>query len=283
MPQPIAVVIPSAPRSPWLSGAIDAVLAEDAAAVFVVSEQPPADLAWEGSSSAGGWIEVRPGGGFGERANRGIAAARDEGFERILLLNDDTVILKGAVSALSAALDPPTVKIAGAVLQEWHEKAVQLSGIEVFKKSARIRVQRDDPGTSVWPRQAVSGAAMMMDVATWSDLDGFCEDFTFYFEDIDLCHRVRESGAEVVICGGARVRHHKGGTRDHRSSEAAWHITRSQIVFAKRLGGSSLAQGGRVLSAAALGVSWAVRKLGLAGLPAGARGALSGLLWSPPS
>jgi len=266
-----------------LSGAIDAVLAEDAAAVFVVSEQPPADLAWEGSASSGGWIEVRPGGGFGERVNRGISAARDEGFERILLLNDDTVVLKGALSALSAALDRPQVKIAGGVLQEWNEDAVQLSGIEVFEQSARIRVQRDDPGRSVLPRQAVSGAAMMLDVVTWSELDGFCEDFTFYFEDIDLCHRARESGAEVVICGEARVRHHKGGTRDHRSREAAWHITRSQVVFAKRLGGSSLAQGGRVLSAAILGMSWALRQLGLAGLPAGARGALSGLLWSPRS
>ena len=283
MLKPVAVVIPAAPRSPWLSGAIEAVLDEDAAAVFVVSEQPPADLAWEGSFSAGGWIEVSPDGGFGERANRGISAARDEGFERVLLLNDDTVVLKGALSALSAALDASQVKIVGGVLQEWQEDTVQLSGIEVFEQSARIRVQRDDPGRSVVARQAVSGAAMMLDVATWLELDGFCEDFTFYFEDIDLCHRARQQGGEVVICGGARVRHHKGGTRDHRSAEAAWHITRSQILFAKRLGGSGLAQSGRVLSAAALGMSWAVRKLGLAGLPAGARGALSGLLWSPPS
>ena len=278
--QPLAVIIPAAPRSPWLSGAIDAVLDQDAAAVFVVSDQPPADLGWEGSASTGGWIEVRPNAGFGERANAGIAAAHDEGYQRILLLNDDTLIQPGALHALNMALDAPGVTIAGAVLQQWNEDAVQLSGIEIFERSARIRVQRDDPGRKTVPRQAVSGAAMMMRLTTWAELGGFCEEFTFYFEDIDLCHRARQAGGEVVICGAARVRHRGGGTREHRSKDAAWHITRSQIVFAKRLGGGGLAQRGRAVSAAALGLGWTLRKLGPVGLPTAARGALAGLLWS---
>jgi GT2 family glycosyltransferase len=277
---PIAVVIPAAARSPWLSGAINSALTENAAAIFVVSEQPPAETAWEGSANHGGWIEVSPEGGFGARVNLGIAAARDEGFERVLVLNDDTLIREGAVAKLSSALDTPDVEIVGAVLQDWNDETVQLSGIEIFEQTARIRVQRDDPCRDVQSRQAVSGAAMMMDIATWTDLGGFCEDFTFYFEDIDFCHRVRARGGKVVICGAARVRHYQGGTRGHRSTQAAWHITRSQIVFAKRLGGGGLAQGSRVLSAAALGMAWTLRKLGPSGLAAGASGALSGLLWS---
>lgn len=283
MQSPIAVVIPAAPRSPWLSGAINSALAESAAAIFVVSEQPPAERAWEGSANHGGWIEVSPDGGFGERVNLGIAAARDEGFERVLVLNDDTLIKPGALASLSSALDTPGVEIAGAVLQDWDNDTVQLSGIEIFEQSARIRVQRDDPGQDIQSRQAVSGAAMMMDICTWTDLGGFCEDFTFYFEDVDLCHRVRSRGGRVVVCGAARVRHHEGGTRAHHSTEAAWHITRSQIVFAKRLGGGGLATGGRILSATALGMAWTLRKIGPLGLPAGASGALSGLLWSARS
>jgi len=280
VPGPIAVVIPAAARSPWLSGAINAALSEKAAAIFVVSEQPPAETAWEGSASHGGWIEVSPEGGFGARVNLGIAAARDEGFERVLVLNDDTLILPGALVHLSSALDTADVEIVGAVLQDWNQDRVQLSGIEIFEQSGRIRVQTDDPGRETQPRQAVSGAAMLMDIATWSELGGFCEDYTFYFEDIDLCHRVRSRGGKVVICGAARVRHYQGGTRGHRSTDAAWHLTRSQVVFAKRLGGGGLTQGSRVLSAATLGMAWSLRKLGPLGLAAGVSGTLSGLLWS---
>jgi GT2 family glycosyltransferase len=277
----VAVVIPAAPRSPYLSDAIEAVLQQDVGAVYVVSEQPPASLSWEGSSSSGGWIEIDAELGFGTGANAGIAAARAEGFERVLLLNDDTRILDSCVRALSSALDGEGVAVAGAVLLEWHEDLVQLSGIAVHEPSARIRVLRDDPGTRCEPRDAVSGAAMLLDLATWEQLGGFCEDFTFYFEDIDYCRRARQAGAEVVICGTARVRHIGGGTRSHGSNEAAWHAARSQVLFARRLGGNALVMSGRTLSAAALGLGWSLRKMGPAGLGASARGAIAGLLWSP--
>lgn len=277
----IAVVIPAAPRSPYLSDAIAAVLQQEVGAVYVVSEQPPAEMSWEGSKSSGGWIEVASDSGFGARANTGIAAALAEGFEQVLLLNDDTKVLDGSLHALREALAAPGVAVVGAVLQEWHGGAIQLSGIEVHRPSARICVQRDDPGRDCQPREAVSGAAMLLDGSTWEQLGGFCEDFTFYFEDIDYCLRVREAGSEVVICGAARVRHHGGGTRSHRSHDAAWHLSRSQVLFARRLGGGGLARSSRMLSAAALGLGWSLRELGPSGLPASARGAVAGLLWSP--
>jgi len=277
----VAVVIPAAPRSPYLSDAIEAVLQQDVGGVYVVSEQPPASLAWEGSGSSGGWIEIDPELGFGAAANAGITAARAEGFERVLLLNDDTRILDGCVRALGEALDREGVAVAVAVLQGWREDAVQLLGIAVHEASARIRVLRDDPGLRCEPRDAVSGAAMLLDGATWERLGGFCEDFTFYFEDIDYCRRARQAGAEVVICGTARVRHFGGGTRSHGSNEAAWHAARSQVLFARRLGGNALVVGARALSATALGLGWSLRRMGPSGLGASARGAIAGLLWSP--
>lgn len=283
MSSSIAVVIPADPRSPYLSDAISAVLQQDIGAVYVVSEQPPAAMSWEGSNSTGGWIQVAPECGFGARANAGISSALADGFQQVLLLNDDTKVLDGSLQALREALAAPGVAVAGAILEEWSEDAVQLSGIEVHRASARICVRRDDPGRDCQPRDAVSGAAMLLDGVTWEQLGGFCEDFTFYFEDIDYCLRVREAGSKVVICGGARVRHHGGGTRSHRSHDAAWHVARSQVLFARRLGGGALARSGRMLSAAALGIGWTLRKLGPSGLPAGARGAVSGLLWSPPA
>ncbi len=280
MPVQVAVVIPAAPRSAYLSNAIESVLREDVTCVYVVSEQPPASLAWEGSSSSGGWIEVDADLGFGARANAGIAAARSDGFERVLLLNDDTTGQPDSLRLLTDALDTPGVGVAGAVLVEWSEDRVQLSGIKIHEPSSRIRVLDEEPGSGCHERDAVSGAAMLLDLATWEQLSGFCEDFTFYFEDIDYCRRAREAGVGVVICGGARVRHHGGGTRKHNSREAAWHVARSQVLFARRLGGGPLARSGRALTAAALGIGWTLRTQGPGGLPSSAMGAVSGLLWS---
>ena len=280
MQRSLAIVIPAAPGSPWLNGAVEAVLADGAEAIFVVSEQPPAELIWAGGTTHGSWVPVGEQAGFGERANRGIAAADNDGYQRILLLNDDTRLRPGCLSALDACLGEAKERIVGAVLEDWSQTSVQLSGIEVFPASARIRVQRDDPGAEHLPRAAVSAAAMMFDIPTWSRLGGFCEAFSFYFEDIDFCHRLLERGGEVVICGPARVQHRGGGTQSHRASDTAWHATRSQILFAKRLGGGLLNRSRRALCATALGLAWSARNLGPPGLAWSARGAISGLLWS---
>ena len=102
---------------------------------------------------------------------------------------------------------------------------------------------------------------------TFLALGGFCEDYTFYFEDVDYCHRVRGAGLHVVLCRDAQVRHLEGGTRSRKSPGVAWHLGRNQTLFARRLGGGPVARQLRLVASMAAGIGWTGRQLGPRALP----------------
>jgi len=260
--------VPAAPTSPWLAGCL-ASLDRPRGALFVVSEAAP--------SAPCVHVSVDPGAGFATRANRGLAAARSAGFGRALLLNDDTVTTSGAIEALDAAIDEPGVAAAGAVLVPWDGIGVQQAGIEVNPWTARGVGRTDDPGAATVERDAVSGAAIALDLCSWHELGGFDERFAFYFEDVDLCCRLRSRGARVVVVGAARIRHRGGGTQDGSTPDAARHLGRGHALLARKLGASRSGRVARVLCVGSLGAAWTVREVGLAGLPAFARGIAAGL------
>ena len=56
----------------------------------------------------------------------------------------------------------------------------------------------------------VSGACLLTRRELFAGQQPFDENMFLYFEDHDLCLRVRAMGKKVVYYGGARVRHHGG-------------------------------------------------------------------------
>jgi GT2 family glycosyltransferase len=215
-------------------------------------------------------VPIHPAHGFAKRANRGLREA-GRTARRALLLNDDTTIERGTLAALAQALE--THPLAGAVLLDWDGERVQQAGISVAA-SGRVKAISTIPTEAVAQVDAVSGAAMGIDLDRFRELSEFEERFTFYMEDIDLCRR---AGGAVVV-RDARVRHRGGGTRSRSSPEAAYHLGRSHTLLARRLGGGRLQQGRRILYVSALGWAWTARHGGPAALPRFAYGALAGLL-----
>jgi GT2 family glycosyltransferase len=261
----LAVVIPAAPASPWLAPCVVSVLAQEPAAVYVVSEVAPQDVEAR-------HVPVTPGSGFARRANAGLAAARADGHLRALLLNDDTELRDGALRGLAAC----DADIVGAVLEHW-EGGVQQAGLSVSSRTARVvsRTRAPTNGDSGAPVDAVGGGALCVELELWERLGGFDERYEFYFEDVDFCLRARAAGARVVVVDGARVRHRGGGTRSHRSADAAFHLGRSHVLLARGLGRgpARLLRLGTVASA---GAAWTLRSVGPAGLGPFVRGLIAG-------
>ncbi len=71
----------------------------------------------------------------------------------------------------------------------------------------------------------VGGMFMLLRHEIFRQLDGFDQKFFLYYEDVDLCARVRLKGYEVVLCPNARVVH--DARRDsHRNLRFfKWHLT----------------------------------------------------------
>ena len=71
-----------------------------------------------------------------------------------------------------------------------------------------------------WP-DWVGGMCMLFDSAAFQALKGFDERFFLYYEDVDICARIWQSGATAVGYAGATITHDA-----RRASHRAWEHTR---------------------------------------------------------
>jgi GT2 family glycosyltransferase len=79
----------------------------------------------------------------------------------------------------------------------------------------------------------VSGSALMIRRSAFEALDGWCDDFWMYVEDVDLCRRARDRGMQVAFTAEAVIEHRHGGTS--RSNLEAAAMTRSEVIISKHL------------------------------------------------
>ncbi|KKR81043.1 MAG: glycosyltransferase [Candidatus Daviesbacteria bacterium GW2011_GWA1_41_61] len=60
--------------------------------------------------------------------------------------------------------------------------------------------------------EAVYGAAMLIKKEVFQSLKGFNERYFLYYEDLDLCRRVKKAGFKIIYCPEAKVRHEIGAS-----------------------------------------------------------------------
>jgi GT2 family glycosyltransferase len=174
--------------------------------------------------------------GYGAAANLGIASCTST---YALLLNSDTRLATGSLSALISYLDEySTVAIVGPRLVNpdgtlqvscfrfpspfdlyVREKAEDwLGGFIPRFRSRILRTWAHDE-----PRRVpyVMGAAMAIRRAAFVEVGGFSESFFMYFEEVDLAHRLARAGWKVhfaplatfIHTGGASTRRHRAEMR----------------------------------------------------------------------
>ncbi|MGH3354156.1 MAG: glycosyltransferase [Nocardioides sp.] len=188
-----------------------------------------------------GWTGVFPGTntGFGAGCNLGAAAALDAGAEVLLFLNPDATIDAESAVRLVAAVDAEPLLLAGpTVLGPGGE--VASAGIDLDLDTGAMRPWRrrgersDEAETLPW----VTGACFAVTRELWERLAGFDERYFLYWEDVDLCARVRAFGGRVAVIDGATATHSGGGTQrpeGSRAKSAAYYYfnIRNRALFAR--------------------------------------------------
>jgi GT2 family glycosyltransferase len=82
--------------------------------------------------------------------------------------------------------------------------------------------------------EAVSGALMLLPKAVFDAVGGFDEGYFLHCEDLDLCRRVRDAGHAVLLAGGIRVVHARGGSSRRRPLFVSWHKHRGMWRWFRR-------------------------------------------------
>jgi len=71
----------------------------------------------------------------------------------------------------------------------------------------------------------VGGMFMLFPSELFKQFNGFDQKFFLYYEDVDLCARLRLLGYEVVLCPAARVVHQARRSSHQNFKYLRWHLT----------------------------------------------------------
>jgi GT2 family glycosyltransferase len=222
--------------------------------------------------------------GYGRANNAALAEA---GGRYVFILNSDTEVGAGALAGMRDFLDThPQAGAAGAqlILPDGSTQpscAADPTLASVFWEQTYLYKllpnNRITGGYAMtyWdyktPRavEQVCGACLMIRRELYRSLGGFDPHYFMYFEDTDLCVRIRRTGAEIWFLPDAKIKHHLGG-----SSGRDWQVrarmiasyNKSRYYFFTRnegRGRGRLLKGTVLLGATLRAASWSL--LGLTG------------------
>ncbi len=183
--------------------------------------------------------------GFSGGNNLGIRRALDEGAELIWLLNNDTTVDRGALTALArTALEDDAIGLVGSlILYEKDPETINSAGIRVspFAMSARLlglNERRADPRFTVRRDvDAVSGCSMLLKGSALRRIGLLEERYFLYFEEVDLALRLKAAGYRVVFDPESVVLHKQWGAIQPYPELADYYLPRSQVLFIKKFCG----------------------------------------------
>jgi len=172
-------------------------------------------------------VQAPEGAHFVEAANLILAQpfAREVGF--VLLLHDDVSLAPTVIDQLvrTAAADPTVVAV-GPKLVEWTDPDVlQEVGASIDRFAIRRSTldagevdagQRDDTTDVLF----CSDACLLVRRSALDVVGGLDPDSWPFYEDVDLCWRLRAAGGRVVVAPEARVRHAADLSRGRRLLDA---------------------------------------------------------------
>ncbi|MEY3019210.1 MAG: hypothetical protein RLZZ272_194 [Actinomycetota bacterium] len=154
--------------------------------------------------------------GFGIACNAGAAVARGE---VLVFLNNDCLVLPGWLEHLLGTLDAVGDRAIVGSLLVGLDGRVGESGGTIWSDGTganhgRGRSVRDPRLRFRRPADYVSGASLAIPRATFAELGGFdTEHYEHsYFEDTDLCFRLRAAGGQVLVQPASQTVHVEGGT-----------------------------------------------------------------------
>ena len=162
--------------------------------------------------------------------NLGYANGNNLGLSKVktkfsLILNPDTVIKKNSIeNFFKAANNYPDFAIISPAIQE-------VKDIEL-KKNTKNLIEVDN----------VKGFAMFLNMKQFKEIGFFDENFFIYFEEIDLCRRLKKANKKIYLDPNIKISH-VGGSSHNKSINFEmelsrnWHWMWSSFYYHKKYSG----------------------------------------------
>ena len=175
------------------------------------------------------------------RRSQGFGANHNAAFRRMkgqffCVVNPDIRLREDPFRKLIQAFDDRQTAVAAPLICD--TKGHQEDNVRHFPTPASIVAK----SLGVWPRieypprrqpfgcEWVAGMFMLFQPAMFSAVGGFDERFHLYYEDVDICARLKIAGYRVVACPGVSVIHSARRESHQNLRYMKWHL-RSMLRF----------------------------------------------------
>ena len=243
----VSIVVPVFNKAHYTSACLNSIAARAGATPFevIVVDDCSTDDTADYLEQCRGVVTVRneTNSGFIASCNAGAAAARGK---YLVFLNNDTTVTEDWIEALVQTYASfPDAGIVGARLV-YPDGRLQEAGGIVFEDGSGWNYGRgDDPDRPEYSfaceADYVSGACLGIERSLFARLGGFDKHYApAYYEDTDLCFRVREAGLRVIYQPACTIVHHEGissGTDESSGTKRYQAVNREKFLarWAQRL------------------------------------------------
>ena len=183
--------------------------------------------------------------GFGVAHNDSIKQGVTQGYDYVVLLNNDTQLLDLELFAkLCAALEADSHAIAAAptVLSSTNPYIIWYGGGLLNAKIATTQHLRlgdkyrlNQEPKSALPTTFITGCCVAIKATKIArDADYLPDDYFVYWEDAEWCHRVSQLGHTLLYVPDAYLLHHTSSSLGFRSSGYIYYNIRNNLLFIKR-------------------------------------------------
>lgn len=179
--------------------------------------------------------------GFAGGNNLGIRAALDHGADYVWLLNNDTMVDPGALSALvrRAEADPRLGLIGSRIFYLAPPQHLWFAGGAIYPRTGMaIHEPYDVPDAPEYdqprPTDFLTGCSILARRQTVEQVGGLPEQYFLYYEDVDWCCLARQAGWGIFYEPASVVYHKVSASIGSATPKQLFYATRARIMFVKR-------------------------------------------------
>ena len=232
---PITAIVVAYDSAEVLPACLSALGAEGVPAIVV--DNASCDASAEIARAHGAQIIVNARNeGYGRANNRGVSACT---MPYVLIVNPDVEIRPGAIAALLAAAEryPDAGMLAPRIVEPSGRVFLQPRSLLSPPHLNRAGTMPIPEGDACLP--FLSGACLLIRREVFVSLGGFDPAIFLFYEDDDLCRRMRDAGHALVHVDEAEARHGRGRSTapmPGRRFKARWHLAWSESYVAGKYG-----------------------------------------------
>lgn len=180
-------------------------------------------------------IESKANLGFGSGNNLGIRHALERGAKYVWLLNNDTIIRPDTLPELVKTAEADlTMGAVGSVLHYLHApNAIQAWGgghVNLWMGTSH-HFHEPVPSGQI---DFITAASILLPAKVLRQVGLFDEHYFMYWEDTDLCFRIRQAGWRLGVAEKAIVLHKEGASSGARNPQFDRWVTIGGVIFLKQ-------------------------------------------------